>query len=309
MKHDLRVIILLAVIFFLSQLMGLTVVNLYIDHTVPGPVENVTFTALPYDIERPDVEESASVYYILAAILVGTILILFIIRIQKFFLWKVWFFLSAFITLGIAFGAFISDAAAFFLALILALWKILRPNIYIHNLTEIFMYGGLAAIFVPILSLMGVSLLLIIISFYDMYAVWHSKHMVKMAKFQAQANVFAGVVIPYTSAPRVSIKKKILQSHLGGEKVPRHLVRNAVVGGGDLGFPLLFSGVVMTQLMRLYSESAGFLLSLIIPLAATAALFLLLYYGRNDRFYPAMPFLTIGCFIGYVILLAAQAAI
>ena len=301
MKHDLRVIIILAAIFFLSQLMGLTVVNLYIDHTLPGPVENVTFTQLPYNIERPDIEESSALYYILGAILVGTVLILLIIRTQKFFLWKIWFFLSAFITLLIAFWGFtfIPDTVAFFLALTLALWKILRPNIYIHNLTEIFMYGGLAAIFVPILSLFGVSMLLILISLYDMYAVWHSKHMIKMAKFQAQANVFAGVVIPYTSVPKVSIKKNIAQGPLGGEKIPRHLVRNAVVGGGDVGFPLLFSGVVMKQLMHLYSEPTGFLLSLIIPLATTAALFLILYYGRSDRFYPAMPFLTIGVVVGY----------
>src|SRR3990167_6659551 len=236
MKHTIKVTAIVLLMFLLAQLIGLVIVKQYL------PRET-----LPFNIEKPQIEEQTSFIPLFITIIVATILALILIRFSAMRLWKLWFFLSVLFTLVIAFAAFIPQAIALALALILALWKILRPNIYIHNLTEIFMYGGLAAIFVPILSLMGVSLLLIIISFYDMYAVWHSKHMVKMAKFQAQANVFAGVVIPYTSAPRVSIKKKILQSHLGGEKVPRHLVRNAVVGGGDLGFPLLFSGVVMTQ--------------------------------------------------------------
>ena len=84
-----------------------------------------------------------------------------------------------------------------FLAISLAAWKILRPNVFIHNLTEVFIYGGIAALLVPIINLFSAFILLLLISIYDMYAVWKSKHMVSMAKFQSEAKVFAGLLKRY----------------------------------------------------------------------------------------------------------------
>ncbi len=46
------------------------------------------------------------------------------------------------------------------------------------------MYTGIAILFVPILNVFWMIILLIVISIYDAYAVWKSKHMVKMANFQ-----------------------------------------------------------------------------------------------------------------------------
>ena len=53
----------------------------------------------------------------------------------------------------------------------------------------------------------------------------------------------------------------------------------------------MFAGVVMGKV--------GFVNALVIPACAAIALFLLLYFGKKDRFYPAMPFITAGCLAGY----------
>jgi hypothetical protein len=43
----------------------------------------------------------------------------------------------------------------------------------------------------------------------------------------------------------------------------------------------------------------GLYKALIIPVAATIALTILLLMSKKNHFYPAMPFISIGCFVGY----------
>jgi presenilin-like A22 family membrane protease len=119
------------------------------------------------------------------------------------------------------------------------------------------------------MSIFAASVLLTLISIYDAIAVWKTKHMIKLVKFQAKAKLFAGLLIPYD-------KKK-----------------TAILGGGDIGFTLLFSGVVLTKM--------GFLSAIIVSLTTSIALFLLFIFSKKRKFYPAMPFLSIGCFIGLLI--------
>jgi presenilin-like A22 family membrane protease len=234
---------------------------------------------------RPETTPGASVVYILLALLVGTILILLIVHWQKVVLWKVWFWLAVFLCLHIAFSAFMQARYALVLALALSMLKILRPSVLVHNITELFIYSGLAVIFVPLLTQLTAVILLLLISGYDMYAVWKSQHMARMAQFQAKSGIFAGLLLPY--APKKIIVTK--------QAVRAGTVRTAILGGGDIGFPLIFAGVVM--------KSIGLQQSVLISLCATAALLALLWFGQKKRFYPAMPFLTAGCLIGYALTL------
>ena len=106
--------------------------------------------------------------------------------------------------------------------------------------------------------------------------------MIKMAKFQTKSKIFAGLLLPYRMFKAVPgpVKKKI---------------RIAMIGGGDVGFPLIFAGVIM--------KTFGFWKALIIPPFVTLALLFLLLLGKKERFYPAMPFLSAGCLVGYLALL------
>ena len=90
--------------------------------------------------------------------------------------------------------------------------------------------------------------------------------MVAMAEAQAKMKLFAGLFIPYG-------KKK------------------AVLGGGDIGFPLFFSGVILKQF--------GWMESLIVVSMVTLALLFLLLKSEKNTYYPAMPFLSAGCFVGF----------
>ena len=132
--------------------------------------------------------------------------------------------------------------------------------------------------------------------------------MITMAKFQTQAKMFAGLLIPYRIK---GAKAGIRHGKIAAEasKAPKAVktekikVKSAILGGGDIGFPLLFAGVVMKGLMLKNPVFIGFLKTLIIPLFVSITLLLLLIKSKEDRYYPAMPFLSIGCLLGYLAVL------
>ncbi len=283
MKHNLKITTILLVMFLLAQFIGLAVVYNYIDQE-QSTEGNTVFkeTALG---ERPDLNPTSSIVFITIAILLGTVLMLLIIKYNLNIIWKIWFLLAVIIALTVAFGAFTSAAIAFTLALVLGIWKLLKPDFYIQTVTELFIYGGLAAIFVPLLSLTSVSILLILISIYDVWAVNKSKHMIKLAKSQTKAGMFAGLLVPY----------KLSKPKLRKGPTKKVKVRTAILGGGDIGFPLIFAGVILKEI--------GLWQSLIIPFFALAGLGYLFYKSEKKKFYPAMPYISIGCFIGLGIIL------
>ena len=306
MKHDLKVTIYLIAIFFIAQIVGLAVINQYIDHQKSAETGKAEFKMLPLGIDRPDIAENISWLYILVAVIVGTILVLLIIKFNSRIIWQIWFFIAVVLCLTVSFAGFIPRTVALVIAVLLGIFKVFKPNLYVHNFTEVFMYGGLAAIFVPIINVTSGLIILALISAYDIYAVWKSKHMVKMANFQSESQVFAGLLIPYRSAKgktKIGFIKRAANEVKAGKTVKKVEIRNAVLGGGDVGFPLIFAGVVMKNLMLADSVLAGFLKTLIIPVFVTIALTYLLFMAKKDKFYPAMPILSAGCIIGYLIIL------
>ncbi|MEM4260381.1 MAG: presenilin family intramembrane aspartyl protease [Candidatus Woesearchaeota archaeon] len=321
MKHDLPITLLLIFIFVVSQLVGLILINIDIKE-VASINGSLTVVHSEPIIPRPETSGVESFFYLAIGIFIGTVIVLLLARFNKFRIWKYWFLIAVFLAVSIALGVFIPTVYAFVVGFILALWKILKPNIIIHNLTEVLMYAGIAVLIVPIFNMFWVFILLLAISIYDMFAVWQSKHMIKMATFQTNSKVFAGLLIPYKKVKDglkiinmkkqsteltspISIKSsqkkpKIPTSSLISEEAPR----NAILGGGDIAFPLIFSGVAMDHfVIRGMTPVGAFYHSLIIVVFSTIALAILFIYAKKDKFYPAMPFISMGCFFGYLVAL------
>jgi len=299
MKHTLKITLLIVALFLIAQLVGLATVNRHIQ-----VFEDVQTGAIT--IEHPDTllgppaevkYKSASFLLIALLVLIGTGLLLLLIRYRVYRLWKLWFFIAVWATMAVAFGVYINWIIASVLAFALGLWKIYRPNVYIFNFTEVFVYTGIAILILPILDLFAAFGLLVLISIYDMYAVWKSKHMIKMARFQTKTKVFAGILIPYSISPKAAPLKD-------GKKA-KAKARSAILGGGDIAFPLIFSAVVMEYLItsRGLEKSLALGLTGLISLFAAISLLILLAKAEDQKFYPAMPFLSIGCFIGYIAIL------
>ena len=289
MKYDFRTMLTLVLLFFLTQFIGLEI--LYKDISIKiGPTGEKELVHSETVLgPRPEITGWETFAWMLSGIAISTALILIIVWLKKVMWWKGLFFISIFLTISLALGVFMKTGYAFILAFVIAALKLYRPNLFIHNIAQVLMYAGIAILLVPLFDITWIIALLIVISLYDIYAVFKSKHMVKMALFQTKSKLFAGITIPLRKVKKVKGKKM--------------KVREAIIGGGDVAFPLLFAGVVMESLMKSASISMGmaFLKVLIIPIIVSLTLLVLLIKGEEGKFYPGMPFITAGCLVAYAI--------
>ncbi len=336
MKHTLKVTLFLILLFVVAQLMGLVIISQYIDIERTAEEKRTYVKQEAFDktgFQPPQIEPEQEDYtwiYIAVAILIGTILVLLIIKFRKHRIWLFWFLLSIGICLYIAFSQFVAYILEFLgiepgrsiwltsalglpitlsalitigIVAILAYLKVYKKNVFVHNFTEVFIYGGLAALIVPVISITAAIVLLIIISLYDAIAVWQTKHMVTLAKYQTENKLFAGLMMPYdkrtNKIPLFAKEKKTSKKSKKKTKSSSTSIKTAILGGGDIAFPLIFAGVVM-------KSYGSFLYPIIIIFTTAIALFLLLTYGKKDRYYPAMPFISAGAFLGFVIVWVIQ---
>lgn len=299
MKHNLKITIVLVAMFFITQLIGLAVINSYnpivqqID--VNGTLQNVTINPLPYGMDQPETDKNVSFISILIAFIFAITIVFLLTKFKAAIVMRTWFFIVVIIVLGISFNALLSrlipysEIFSLVIALPFAIYKIFKRNLIIHNLTELLIYPGIAVVFVPLLNLWTIILLLIIISIYDMWAVWHTGFMQKMAKYQInELKLFGGFFVPYLNKKQ---RQMIKEARVDKRKQKKTMKINlAILGGGDVVFPIITSGVVF----RLW----GLFPALIVTLFATLSLIGLFVYAKKGKFYPAMPFLTAGLFIG-----------
>src|SRR3989338_7139715 len=154
-------------------------------------------------------------------------------------------------------------------------------------------YPGIAVVFIPLLNIWTIIILLILISLYDAWAVWHSGFMQKMANFQInELKIFGGFFVPYLNKKqRAQVKNARLLMKQGKKpKTSKMKVNLAILGGGDVVFPIITAGVILRTL--------GLTQALFVTAGATIALFLLFTYSQKGKFYPAMPFITAGLLAG-----------
>ena len=278
--------------FIITQLIGLYVVHYY------APAEKT----LPFGLEPPTPQQPSDYNWFLSSIILAFIIaVLLLFLFTKFklrFILKLWFLIVVIMALSVSFMAILPFKATLIvlvLAIPLALIKLYGRSFIVHNLTELLVYPGIAAIFVPILSIWTAIALLILISVYDMWAVWHSGIMQRMAKYQInEMKIFTGFFIPYLSGKvKKQIKKwKQTLSKKQLEK-KRIKVNMAILGGGDIVFPIIAAGVMLV--------TRGLPSALLVTLGATLGLAYLFFVAEKKKFYPAMPFITAGILLGMLV--------
>jgi len=293
MKHPLKLIALILLMFIVTQFIGLFVVNHYLDDS----------NQIPYGMgvseeELEATSSAGSFTSIIMAFIFAIIIFSLLTKFKAKFVMRTWFFIVILIALGISFVAFLSQilpgfkylgVMALILALPLTLSKVYSRNILTHNFTELLIYPGIAAIFVPLLSVVFLIALLVLISLYDAWAVWKSGLMQKMANFQIDnLKVFGGFFIPYLSKKQRQQVKKLKESDKSKLKKKKFKVNVAILGGGDIVFTIIAAGVMFKTL--------GLLSAILVIVGAVLALSYIMFFGKK-KVYPAMPFISTGIFI------------
>ena len=303
MKHSVKITILLIAMFFVAQIIGIFVANAYLPDTAPGkggdpniPINKSDYK-LPYGLDPPaDVSPISAGTSIIIALFIAVILMFTLMKLKAETFLRIWFLLVVGLGIAIALNAFLinipnSAIISVIIAAPLAISKVFQRNMIVHNATEVLIYPGIATVFIPLLNIPIVIALLLLISVYDMYAVWHAGFMQKMAKYQIEKlRIFSGFFVPYMGKKdREKLKKAQKSKTKSRSKKSDVKVNVAILGGGDVVFPIILAGVVLA--------AWGLAQALIIALGATVALALLFYYSQKGKFYPAMPFITAGCLV------------
>ena len=245
MKHNLKITAILLTMFILTQFIGLYVVDFYSGEE----------TDLPYGLETPELETEKDFYFffyqIIIAFMIAIAILFLLTRFKVEFFLRAWFFIVVLIALAISINSFFpkyqyASLIALAISIPLAISKIYGRNLIVHNSTELLVYPGIAAIFVPILNVKTMIIFLIVISVYDAWAVWHSGIMQKMAKYQIdKLKIFSGFFLPHISKSMRVKMKKMSKSDLKKKKIK---INVAILGGGDVVFPIMTSGVMMAAL-------------------------------------------------------------
>ena len=297
MKHSAKITTILIVMFLITQLIGLFVVATYVNGLT-----------LPYGMEPPtELTDKPRGPEIIIAFVLAIALFFLLIKINAETFIRIWYFIVTILALSLTFNAiffkldfiYFTSLLALAIAIPLAYVKIFNKRLLVHNITELLVYPGIAAVFIPLLNVMWIIILLFLISIYDIWAVWYSKFMEKMARFQIERlQFFTGFFVPYADKKQKFKIKQIKQKYSGkGDKIMEEQFKKAkikinlaILGGGDVIFPIITAGV--------FYKTFGLASAFIIMISATLALLGLFMLARKGKFYPAMPFLATGMYLG-----------
>ena len=284
--------------FLITQLIGLFIFTTY------NQID------LPYDMQPPkEIQERPQGIQIITAFVIAILLFFLLIKIRAEIIIKAWFFAVITLALGIAINAILislnliyyTQLISLLIALPLTYLKVFKRDLIVHNTTELLIYPGIAAVFISLLNINWTIILLLIISLYDIWAVWHSEVMQKMAKYQINnLRIFTGFFIPYASKKEKQKIKELKEKYSSNELEKQFRKSNikinlAILGGGDVIFPIIAAGVF-------YKVYNSIIPSLIITLFSTLALLYLFVVAKKGKFYPAMPFITIGIYLAMIVI-------
>ena len=87
-----------------------------------------------------------------------------------------------------------------------------------------------------------------------------------------------------------SLKKTFKKSELKKKGIKINI---AILGGGDVVFPIITAGVMLKTL--------GLWSAIFVILGAALGLLYLFFFSEKKKFYPAMPYITAGMFLGMLL--------
>ncbi|MDI3544265.1 MAG: hypothetical protein PWQ28_546 [Candidatus Woesearchaeota archaeon] len=317
MKHSYSIVGLLCMIFFFAQVFGL--------FSASYSFNLVEINQSSDSLKQDEAQEffgrtiKENIYFITAitaGIIIASIIVLILNRFNKQRIWRIWYGFAVLFCVYITLSIFFNRSIALSFALIAMMIKLSKRHLYLLKIIiEILIYTGIAIIFSFNLTPFWAFILLLIISIYDYLAVFRLKHMITIAEFQKKTGAFSGIMIGYKDKKEMTkdytkedsgIKKDEEIKKGKRYKNEREIrEKTAILGGGDIVFPLIYNISFFQWASLLFlSESLAFLATSIIALIQTLSIFLLLILGKQNKYYPAMPFLTASTFLGSILILA-----
>ncbi len=273
MKLKLPLFLRIFLLFGLTQLAGIYAAYKFLPAL--GPAQPMRFSGLSfYDF----------------AILV--IFVLFLIFIVRRFKSASSVFFKVFLTVVVFAGAqamlaiWFSPLASVFIAILLLILFWFFNNVFLQDLVMVLTFAGVGAVLGISLTPETVILILVILSFYDIIAVYKTKHMVELAEAMIQSRAIFGFVVPSSFG---GFRERMTRVTPGEQFM--------ILGSGDVILPLLLSAsLVRTSINH----------SVIVAFFSALGLFLMHLIFTNQKVrrpMAALPPIAAMAIIGYLITL------
>lgn len=161
-------------------------------------------------------------------------------------------------------------------------------NVISHNLGVLLGIAGIGSVLGLSISPKTAVVIMIILSFYDIIAVYVTKHMVRMAKDMMDAGAIFGFIIPAEARGFFS-KRHEAHSQIGE--------RFMILGSGDVGLPVILASSMLQH------SVAGAVIVSVFSLIGLFATHLIFINQRERKAMAALPPITIMSVVGYFIAL------
>jgi len=202
--------------------------------------------------------------------------------------YRIFLILVVFSGTQIVAGSFLSQPNDLWVALFVVLVFIMTRNVLAHNVGIILGIAGIGSILGLSILPKTVVIIMIVLSFYDIIAVYITKHMVSMVKNMMEAGAIFGFIIPSEIKGLFSNKQEV-QAQIGDKFM--------ILGSGDVGLP-----VVLVSSMVRYSV-AGAIVVAIFSLLGLLATHLIFVNQKERKPMAALPPIATMSIIGYLIAL------
>lgn len=267
--------------FLIVQLFGMYLGNSYIYLMKAGEIEPIF----------PEPEKAENSLFLFLYIMLTTGIIILVIKF-KIRLLKVIETVAAFSATLMCLYLLLPSGdfyMIFLLALILNVWRILRPNPYIQNLIIALSIPTIGVLIGANLGILPSLLFIVLLSIYDFVSVFITKHMIFIAKEVTKSPSVFALSMPYKFKKPIFFKV--------GKKRIKKKFHTFQLGSGDMAIPLVLSISVLTA----YSLSHA----LLTVLGSAISFFLLLYFfTKKPQPLPAIPIISVGTIAGFLISLA-----
>ena len=246
-----------------------------------------------YQITPPEISlELPLIYFLGAVVLLGAILLLVPVdklRIAFRIMFTLLFAWGLFITLGLS----LPILAASLISIAGGLMWFFRPRVWLHNLLMIFTLASVGAVFGFLLSPWTAISFMLVISVYDVLAARFG-YMLWMSKRLSESGTLPAFVIPRRiSAWNLNLKEEGFKKLFEDGSAEREF---SILGGGDIGFPLLF----VVSVFFVYGFASCVIVATFSLLGLISA-YLIQQFPLKGKPMPALPPITFVSLIGFLI--------
>ncbi len=247
------------------------------------PVQSIYVPPSPVPPYQP---AEIGVFQFLLSFLIATLLMLLFLKISKGkFMFEV-FFSGAIIfgaqgPLGIIFVKF----TAFLGAIAIVALRFIYPRIWTQNIAIIIGIAGIAASLGMSVEPLMALIILILLSVYDIIAVYKTRHMIKLFRGMAKRGTVLALVVPRSFSLWFN-KFEIIKPENKNEFI--------FLGTGDLALPIFFA-------MSAFSQGIKFSLFIIFGAVIGFAVNHIIFINQKEKKpMPALPAIALFSIIGYI---------